>query len=143
MGRYQSLIRRAWLSGEYRAGKAGGEDPVREDGRALRSFIRSKMEWIVEREAPGDAARAGALRLSRGVRFRPEGPGGLLYETRSEKVFRLSATGAALIREIARGAGREEAVARLKSRFLDPDGSIEREAQAFIEDLLSRGLIAS
>jgi len=145
MSLYESLVRRAWSSGEYRAGRAPSFDALREDGESLRRLIRSKIEWILERE--GGRTRAAAapgserLGLAAHVRFRQERLGGLLYETRSEKVFKLSRTAAALLREFADGAGVEEALGRLKSRFRDPDGAMEKEARAFIETLKSRGLL--
>ena len=66
--------------------------------------------------------------------------GGVLFETRSEKVFTLSPTAAAIVREI--GAGDERAITtRLKDQFDDRDGAIEREVLAFVADLRQRGLV--
>ena len=80
------------------------------------------------------------MRLAKFVKFREEKFGGVLFETRSEKVFTLSPTAAAIVREI--GAGDERAITtRLKDRFDDRDGAIEREALAFIADLRQRGLV--
>jgi putative mycofactocin binding protein MftB len=146
MSLYETLVRRAWSSGEYRSGNAPCFDALREDGENLRCFIRSKIEWILERDGREagqgiSRGRADRLSLARHVRFREERRGGLLYETRSEKLFRLSPTGAAVLRELVDGAGVEEAVGRLRSRFRDPDGAIEREARAFIESLRSRGFL--
>ena len=64
----------------------------------------------------------------------------MLFETRSEKVFTLTPTAAAIVREL--GAGDERAITtRLKNQFDDRDGAIEREALAFIADLRQRGLV--
>jgi hypothetical protein len=59
------------------------------------------------------------VRLAPYVKFREEKFGGVLFETRSEKVYTLNPTGAAVIREIA--SGDEAAItARLKDRFRRP-----------------------
>ena len=80
------------------------------------------------------------MRLAKFVKFREEKFGGVLFETRSEKVFTLSPTAAAIVREI--GAGDERAItARLKDQFDDRDGAIEREVAAFVADLRQRGLV--
>ena len=146
MNRYLSLVRRSWRSGEYRAGGAAEADPLREDGELLRESIRSKMEWIAEREGGRplrpEPQEAAAVRLSRHVRFRQERRGGLLFQTRSEKVFRLSPTGAAIVRELSAGAASEEdVVSRLKARFQDPDGAMEKQARAFLADLRRQGFL--
>ena len=54
--------------------------------------------------------RSGCLdmRLAKFVKFREEKFGGVLFETRSEKVFTLSPTATAIVREI--GAGDERAI---------------------------------
>jgi len=80
------------------------------------------------------------MRLAPYVKFREEKFGGVLFETRSEKVYTLNPTGAAVIREIA--SGDEAAItARLKDRFADRADAIEREVGAFIADLRQRGLL--
>ena len=81
------------------------------------------------------------MRLAKYVKYREEKFGGVLFETRSEKVFTLNATAAAVIGEIAAGRDEPEILARLKERFGDADGAIEREAAAFIADLRSKGLL--
>lgn len=147
---YQRLIRDAWRSGEYRADRERGDSSPREEGEALRDYLRSRMEWIVEREACGPnafgapvPAEAGpALSLAPHVRFREEGSGGLLYETRLEKVYALSPTGVAVLREIASGCGSAQAaVERAAERFHDVRGSARGEALEFVARLLARGLL--
>ena len=66
------------------------------------------------------------MRLAQYVKFREEKFGGVLFETRSEKVFTLNPTATAVIREIASG---DEATisSRLKERFVDQGDAIERE----------------
>jgi putative mycofactocin binding protein MftB len=81
-----------------------------------------------------------SVRLAQYVKFREEKFGGVLFETRSEKVFTLNPTATAVIREIASG---DEATiaARLKDRFVDQGDAIEREVSAFLAELRQRGLI--
>jgi hypothetical protein len=81
------------------------------------------------------------MQLARYVKFREEKFGGVLFETRSEKVFTLSPTATAVVREIRIGGGEREIAMRLKDQFHDPDGAIEREVAAFISDLREKGLV--
>jgi hypothetical protein len=82
------------------------------------------------------------MKLAKYTKFREEKFGGVLFETSSEKVFTLNPTAAAVVREINAGARDESAViARLKDRFHDADGAMEREARAFIADLRQKGLV--
>jgi len=81
------------------------------------------------------------MRLAKYVKFREEKFGGVLFETRSEKVFTLNATGAAVIGEIQAGCDQSDIFVHLKERFRDSDGTIEREAAAFIADLRNKGLL--
>jgi PqqD family protein of HPr-rel-A system len=81
------------------------------------------------------------MQLAKYVKFREEKFGGVLFETRSEKVFTLSPTATAVVREIQRGGGEREIAARLKDSFDDPDGAIEREVAAFLADLREKGLV--
>jgi hypothetical protein len=81
------------------------------------------------------------MQLSKYVKFREEKFGGVLFETRSEKVFTLNAVAAAVVRELNAGGGEADVVARLKTRFDDRDGAIEREALAFIAELRQKGLV--
>ncbi|MEE8424369.1 MAG: PqqD family protein [Elusimicrobiota bacterium] len=81
------------------------------------------------------------MKLAQFVKFREEKFGGVLFETRSEKVFTLSPTGAAVVKEIASGGGDKEIVARLKMRYDDKSGSLEKEATEFIATLRQNSLI--
>jgi len=83
------------------------------------------------------------MRLAKFVKFREEKFGGVLFETKSEKVFTLSTSAAAIVREINVGGGDEAAVtARLQSQFDERDGdAIEREVKTFVADLRQRGLV--
>ena len=66
------------------------------------------------------------MQLAKYVKFREEKFGGVLFETRSEKVFTLTPTAAAVVREIGIGGGEREIALRLKGRFHDPDGAAFR-----------------
>jgi len=81
------------------------------------------------------------MRLAKYVRFREEKFGGVLFETRSEKVFTLNATGAAVVREIAAGAAEGEIAGRLRARYDDPRGVIDNEVAQLLADLRARGLV--
>ena len=75
------------------------------------------------------------------MKFREERFGGVLFETRSEKVFTLNPTAAAVVREVQSGAEAPEIARRLKSRFEDPAGALDREVSALIADLRQMGLV--
>jgi ATP-dependent protease HslVU (ClpYQ) peptidase subunit len=81
------------------------------------------------------------MKLSKYTKFRPEKFGGVLFETRSEKVFSLNPTAAAVVNEIGSGADERGIIERLRSRFEDRDGAIEREAVEFIAELRQKGLV--
>ena len=81
------------------------------------------------------------MKLARYTKFREEKFGGVLFDTRSEKVFSLNPTAAAVVREIRAGCDEHGIVERLQTHFLAPVGSIEPEAAAFIASLRQQGLI--
>jgi ATP-dependent protease HslVU (ClpYQ) peptidase subunit len=68
--------------------------------------------------------------------------GGVLFETRSEKVFALNPTASAIVREIAGGSCDEAAlISRLGERFSGSPGVIGSEITAFVGNLRDRGLL--
>ena len=81
------------------------------------------------------------MRLTKFVKFREEKFGGVLFETRSEKVFTLNPTATAVVREVQAGGDEREIIMRLQDRFHAPDGAIEREVVALIADLRQKGLL--
>lgn len=81
------------------------------------------------------------MRLAKYVKFREERFGGVLFETRSEKVFTLNPTAVAVVREVQTGADADEIARRLRSRFEDPGGALDREVGALIADLRQKGLV--
>ncbi len=80
------------------------------------------------------------MKLAKFVKFREEKFGGVLFETRSEKVFTLNPTAAAVVRAIEHG-GEDDIVGQLMDDFNDHDGAIAGEAAAFIVQLKERGLV--
>ena len=81
------------------------------------------------------------MKLAPFVKFREEKFGAVLFETRSEKVFTLSPTGAAVIREVVAGGSAEKVVESLKAKYDDKSGKMEAEAKAFIAQLREKGLV--
>lgn len=81
------------------------------------------------------------MRLAKYVKFREEKFGAVLFETRSEKVYTLNPTAAAVVRELQAGRDEREIISTLNERFRDTDGAVEREVIAFIADLRDKGLL--
>ena len=81
------------------------------------------------------------MQLAKFVKFREEKFGGVLFETRSEKVYTLTPTAAAVVQEITAGRAPDEIAPRLAERFEGPDGAIAREVTAFIAELREKGLV--
>jgi Coenzyme PQQ synthesis protein D (PqqD) len=81
------------------------------------------------------------MKLAKYVKFREEKFGGVLFETRSEKVFTLNAPGTAIVREIMVGTPESEIGGRLRQRFTDPSGAIDREVEALVSELKTKGLV--
>jgi len=81
------------------------------------------------------------MKLTQYVKFREEKFGGVLFETRSEKVYTLNPTATAVVREIQAGRAERDIPGLLKVRFRDEGGAIEHEAIAFIAELRQKGLV--
>ena len=81
------------------------------------------------------------MRLARHVKFREEKFGGVLFETRSEKVYTLTPTAAAVVQEVAAGRAASEIGPALAQRFSAADGAVEREVQEFLAQLREKGLV--
>jgi len=81
------------------------------------------------------------MQLAKFVKFREEKFGGVLFETKSEKVYTLTPTAAAVVQEIQAGRAPEEIAPLLAERFEGADGAIEREVAAFIAELREKGLV--
>jgi len=80
------------------------------------------------------------VKLAKFTKFREEKFGGVLFETRAEKVFTLNPTATAVVREIQRGSDMPLLLEHLRERFEDR-GTLEPEALAFIAELRSQGLL--
>jgi hypothetical protein len=81
------------------------------------------------------------MKLAKYVKFREEKFGGVLFETRSEKVFTLNPTATAVVREIEAGRAESEIAARVKERFEGEGTAIEREVTDFIAELRQKDLV--
>ncbi len=142
---YEALVKKAWASGTFKLdeAEAGKADP---SAAVSREAVRREMEQIAERET-WDAAscfsahKEGIMKLAPFVKFREEKFGAVLFETRSEKVYTLSPSGAAVVREVVAGATSSDLPARLKQKFEDPTGKMEQEAASFLAQLKDKGLV--
>ena len=161
---YDRQLRRAWR-GDYSADEpwtppsveAAATDPAdarRRSRREIETIVGGESETISEggqegatrpqegatRPPVGETLpRESTMKLAKFVKFREEKFGGVLFETRNEKVYTLNPTGAAVVREIV--AGSPDVIAALKDRFNDKEGKMTAEAQAFLDDLKTKGLI--
>ena len=82
------------------------------------------------------------MKLAKYVKFRPEKFGGVLFETRSEKVYALNPTAAAVVREIQAGTPEAEIADRLKADFEAAEAArIDADAGAFTRQLRDQGLV--
>jgi hypothetical protein len=81
------------------------------------------------------------MRLAKFVKFREEKFGGVLFETKSEKVYTLTPTAAAVVQEIQAGRAPGDIAPLLAERFESADGAIERDVGAFIAELREKGLV--
>jgi hypothetical protein len=81
------------------------------------------------------------MKLARYTKFRDEKFGGVLFETRSEKVFALNPTAAAIVREIGAGCAEGELAGRLQQRYSDASGGLQEEVRAFVARLREQGLL--
>ena len=142
---YLGLLRKAWKSGDFSISEGA---QIQEAGHKPASWasVRQEMEQIAQRET-GDANcclnvhREGIMKLAPFVKFREEKFGAVLFETRSEKVYTLSQTGAAVVREVISGADAKTVIDNLKVKFDDESGKIETEATQFIAQLKEKGLV--
>jgi len=142
---YEALLRKSWKSGDFVVSEteAAQADPA--DAAAQRKVCR-EIEEIVARESWDAnsclvAHKEGIMKLAPFVKFREEKFGAVLFETRSEKVYTLSPTGAAVVREVIAGAESGNLVAKLKEKFEDPTGKMATEAESFLAQLKEKGLI--
>jgi hypothetical protein len=142
---YEALLRKAWKSGDFAVGEAEAAQADPADGASWRK-VRLEIEEIAARESWDAnsclvAHREGIMKLAPFVKFREEKFGAVLFETRSEKVYTLSPTGAAVVREVIAGAESANLVAKLKEKFEDPTGKMATEAETFLAQLKEKGLV--
>lgn len=142
---YEALLRKSWKSGDFVVSEAEAAlaDPA---DAATQRKVRGEIEEIAARESWDAnsclvAHKEGIMKLAPFVKFREEKFGAVLFETRSEKVYTLSPTGAAVVREVIAGAESGNLVAKLKEKFEDPTGKMAIEAETFLAQLKEKGLI--
>lgn len=142
---YLALLKTAWKSGDFKVSAAEASEKDA-DPALSRQRVQNEMEEIIQREA-GDALsclnvhREGIMKLAPFVKFREEKFGAVLFETRSEKVYTLSPTGAAVVREVIAGADANSLIGNLKVKYEDKTGAMEKEAIGFLTQLKEKGLI--
>ena len=142
---YEALLRKSWKSGDFVVTEAEAAQADPADAASNRK-VRLEMEEIAAREAWDAnsclvAHREGIMKLAPFVKFREEKFGAVLFETRSEKVYTLSPTGAAVVREVIAGAEASTLVAKLSEKFEDPTGKMAQEAATFLSQLKEKGLV--
>ena len=142
---YEALLRKAWKSGDFAVTEAEAAQADPADQASIRK-VRLEMEEIAARETWDAnsclvAHREGIMKLAPFVKFREEKFGAVLFETRSEKVYTLSPTGAAVVREVIAGADSTNLVAKLQEKFEDPSGKMAAEAVSFLGQLKEKGLV--
>jgi len=81
------------------------------------------------------------MKLAKYTKFREEKFGGVLFETRSEKVYCLNATAAAVVREAIPGLAEDEIIERLITRFQGTPEDIATQARGFISNLRQKLLL--
>ncbi len=145
---YEALVRKSWKTGDFSISvrDADAREGTEDDKALSRRRAQREIGEIINRET-ADANccltvhREGVMKLAPFVKFREEKFGAVLFETRSEKVYTLSPTGAAVVREIIAGAESENLVERLKEKFEDAKGDLAQEAGDFLSQLKEKGLI--
>jgi hypothetical protein len=142
---YQSLIREAWKSGNFSVPASLNSEEVALNEKT-RFGVQKELEAIIEREAADASAclaarKEGVMKLAPFVKFREEKFGAVLFETRSEKVYTLSPTGVAVMREIIAGVDSGSLLNNLKEKYEDTTGNMEKEAIGFLGELKGKGLI--
>jgi hypothetical protein len=81
------------------------------------------------------------MRLAKHVKFREEKFGGVLFETRSEKVYTLTPTAAAVVKQVSQGRPAGEIAPALVETFEADGTTIERDVKAFLAELSAKGLV--
>ncbi|UPT75095.1 MAG: PqqD family protein [Elusimicrobiota bacterium] len=142
---YEALLRKSWTSGDFKVSETEAAEADAADTASILK-VRREMEEIAARETWDAnsclvAHREGIMKLAPFVKFREEKFGAVLFETRSEKVYTLSPTGAAVVREVIAGAESASLVSKLKEKFEDPTGKMAQEAESFLAQLKEKGLI--
>jgi len=104
-------------------------------------FAVSPGERSGSRSSDAPSLNQAPVKLVKYAKFRQEKFGGVLFDTRSEKVYALNPTAAAIVSEIGSGCDESGLIGRISARFRDAGGSIEREVRAFTANLRQQGLL--
>jgi coenzyme PQQ synthesis protein D (PqqD) len=80
------------------------------------------------------------MKLAKYTKFREEKFGGVLFETRTEKVFALNPTAAAIVRALGVGCDEAGLIARVQQQFAD-SAALAEEVRAFVGNLRKQGLL--
>jgi octaprenyl-diphosphate synthase len=103
------------------------------------SVAREQLASVAAQLTPkSETEGATMLKLGKFVKFREEKFGGVLFETRQERVFSLNPTAAAVVKEIVAG---HDVVETLKARFDDPNGELGAHVTELINSLEQQGLL--
>ena len=94
-----------------------------------------------EFEAGSTGRFRAVMKLAKYTKFREERFGGVLFETRSEKVYSLNPSAAAIVREIAAGTDERHIVERLRSRYRDARDTLALDTEQFLAELRQKGLV--
>ena len=143
---YEKLASRSWRKNDFTVDPSlmkWQEPTVDTEPEGLRDKLREEIEQIAEAEGEDmtmETKTRSGTKLAKFVKFREEKFGGVLFETRQEKVYTLNPTGAALVREIVTG-GEGDVIERLKNKFEDSTGTMEAEAREFLACLKDKGLV--
>ena len=141
---YEKLSRWAWFKGDFKLPE-WSQGPAMEETEGAKEKVQAQMERIVLNEAEpaagadSSARKEGPMKLNKFVKFREEKFGGVLFETRSEKVYTLNPTAAAVVREIV--AGTDNIPSKIVNRFDGTPEAIKAEVEAFLSDLKTKGLV--
>lgn len=143
MSYYDELTKQAWKKGSYTVDGPAPQwtsTPQMKETAGVRERVQAEIERIVavEKEA-SKVVQEGRMKLAKFVKFREEKFGGVLFETKQEKVYTLNPTASAVMREIV--AGSADVVGSVVSKFDGPADQIKAEVESFIAELKSKQLI--
>lgn len=100
------------------------------------------IRWLSKRGGPGrEPGSGGGLRPSRNVLTARRDGTAVLLDLDREVYLTLDETGAVIWEELERGSSRADICRRLVAEFDAPRDLLERDADVFLQELQSRGLV--